>query len=70
MPLREALVDCRHAPPLNWPSPAYALIGRDDISEMLSAQGEVMMNKSFSSTMNTSQALPLNAKDPSEEMVY
>jgi hypothetical protein len=37
LPLKEALLRCRHSPPLDWPVAAYALIGREDIAASLSA---------------------------------
>ncbi|WAR18257.1 APC1-like protein [Mya arenaria] len=36
LPLREAVFRCRCNPPSDWPEEAYTLIGREDISKLLS----------------------------------
>ncbi|XP_052275462.1 anaphase-promoting complex subunit 1-like isoform X2 [Dreissena polymorpha] len=36
LPLREAIFHCRCNPPSDWPEEAYTLIGREDISKLLS----------------------------------
>ncbi|KAL6003367.1 Anaphase-promoting complex subunit 1 [Asimina triloba] len=36
LPLRHALEKCRESPPIDWPAPAYVLIGREDLALSIS----------------------------------
>jgi anaphase-promoting complex subunit 1 len=38
LPIREAIFHCRCNPPSDWPEESYALIGREDISKLMSLQ--------------------------------
>ncbi len=40
-PIREALKTCQHAPPADWSREAYLLVGRNDIAQMTTSEGEV-----------------------------
>lgn len=39
-PIREALKTCQHAPPADWNREAYLLVGRNDIAQMTTSEGE------------------------------
>jgi anaphase-promoting complex subunit 1 len=51
LPLREAIWSCRHQPPLDWPTAAYIIMGREDLASTVNDGQE--MEQSKSSTIST-----------------
>lgn len=48
-PIREAARTCQFAPPGNWPAEAYAVIGRNDLAEGVSAPPDRLFNDGYKS---------------------